>query len=150
MSERPKKAMKPEPRHLLWHQHLAERGREGGGGVISVIPSPHGFVEHSRWRPTNQSFTLPVDSSRNHAAFGLELEISLPSPVIFFAILFLHSHENEQTKKTQTSGTGAEPASVCISHFIYGTDAEPHEWAGGGGGGRAAPEHMLLAAGEEK
>ena len=34
----------------------------GGRGVISVILPPHGFVEHSRWRPTNQSFTFAVES----------------------------------------------------------------------------------------
>lgn len=71
--------------------------------------------------------------SRNQAVAGLELIWILSSITCYFLLFFfsLQPWKWRTQKKTQTSGTRAEPVSVCISPFIYGTETEPHKWAGG-------------------
>lgn len=134
------KTQKPwnqRPRHLLWHWDPEERE-----GVISVFQS---FFHHMVLRNTPdddpQTRTFAVESrtkgvkKKSITKQWLDwnsLEFFFSSITCYFLLVFFFfTATKTNNQKTQTSGTRAEPVTVCISPFIYGTETEPHKWAGG-------------------
>ena len=139
------KPMKPEPGHLLWHQNRAE-----GGGVTPAIEPPHGFAEHSGWRPTNQSLTSAVESRTEYKKKKKKKKKKKPKAssrrtgthlnsffhhLLFCAIFFFTAMKMKKNPKIQTSGTRAEPVSVCVSPLLFMGQKQNHT----NGPGGAAP-----------
>ena len=135
------KPMKPEPGHLLWHQNRAE----GGGGNSSHWATTRfcGTLRMTTHKPELnfcswvQNWIQEEEEEEEKKAKSKQssdwnsFEFFLPSPVIL-CYFFLYSHENEKKPKNPDIWYQSRARfGLCFPPFIYGTETEPHKWAGG-------------------